>query len=142
MEINFYNAQQAHTELRNLWEKLKPLLTAGHQYKMTIKQMTRSLPQNAMFHAIIGQIAEQAQHMGAQWDADSWKRFLVDQWAQDTRHEPGRVVPSLDGKRIVQLGRQTREFTKDEASEFTDWLLAWCVENGVEIEEANKTQSV
>ena len=142
MEINLYNPQQAHTELRNLWDKLKPALVGGQQFKITLKQMTRSLPQNAMYHAIINQVAKQAQHMGAQWDADSWKRFLVDQWAQDTKHEPGRVVPSLDGKRIVQLGRQTREFTKDEASEFTDWLLAWCVEKGIEIEETHEAKSV
>ena len=139
MDINLYNAQQGHTELRNLWDKLKPSLLSGGQYKLTVKQLPRSLPQNSMFHAIIGQVAKQAEHMGAQWDAESWKRFLVDQWAQDTRHEPGRVVPSLDGKRVVQLGRQTREFTKDEASEFTDWLLAWCSENGVEIEETHET---
>ena len=135
MEINLYNPQQAHTELRNIWDKIKPLLITGQQYKIIVKQMTRSLPQNAMYHAIINQVAKQAQHMGAQWDADSWKRFLVDQWSQDTKHEASRVVPSLDGKRIVQLGLQTREFTKDEASEFTDWLLAWCATSGVEIEE-------
>ena len=141
MEINLYNPQQAHTELRNLWDKLKPALISGQQYKITLKQMTRSLPQNAMYHAIINQVAKQAQHMGAHWDADSWKRFLVDQWSQDTKHESSRVVPSLDGKRIVQLGRQTREFTKDEASEFTDWLLAWCVDNGVEIAEQTDQQA-
>ena len=137
MKIILYNAQQGHGEIRHLWDRVKPLLLSGKQYQLTITDLNRTLPQNSMFHAIIGQVAKQAKHMGAQWDAESWKRFLVDQWAQDTRHEPGRVVPSLDGKRVVQLGRQTREFTKDEASEFTDWLLAWCADNGVEIEETN-----
>lgn len=118
--------------MSDLWIKIKPYLLSGRQFKLTIKPMTRSIPQNAMFHAIIGQIAKQAEHMGAQWDADSWKRFLVDQWSEDTKHETGKVVPSLDGKRIVQLGRQTREFTKDEASEFTEWLLMWCATHGID----------
>ena len=135
MEINLYNAQQAHTELRNLWNRLKPLLMTGQQYKITLKQMTRSLPQNAMFHSIINQVAKQAQHMGATYDSEDWKRILIWQWAKDTNKEQGKLVPSLDGTGIVQLGLQSRNFTKDEASEFTDWLLAWCSTNGVEIDE-------
>lgn len=135
MQVNLYTAEQGHREIKKLWEKIKPYLSSGQQFKLVITEMTRSLPQNSLFHAIIGDIAKQTQHFGAHWDTESWKRFLVDQWAQDTRHEPGRVVPSLDGKRIVQLGRQTRKFTKEEASEFTEWLMAWCVENGVQIEK-------
>jgi hypothetical protein len=110
---------------------------AGHQYKLIIKQQNRSLPQNAMFHSIIGQVAKQAQHMGATWDAESWKRLLVWQFAKENNLKTGQIIPSLDGTGIVQLGLQTREFTKDEAGQFTDWLLAWCVENGVEIEQCS-----
>jgi len=92
----------------------------------------RSHQQNAMFHAIIGDIAKQASHQGARWDAESWKRFLVDQWAADNHYDRGKLVPSLDGERIVQLGRQTKLFTKQEAAEFTEWLIAWCAMNGID----------
>jgi hypothetical protein len=131
MNVTLFNAQQGHKVLAEAWIQIKAELMAGHKISLTVKKQTRSGQQNSMFHSIIGEIAKQAQHAGARWDTESWKRFLVDQWANETGRKAGRVAPSLDGERVVQLGRQTREFTKDEASEFTEWLLAWCAENGI-----------
>ena len=82
-----------------------------------------------------GQIAKQASHLGAKWSAEDWKRFLVWQFAKEVGISTGKLVPSLDGTGIVQLGLQTRKFTKDEASQFTEWLIAWATQNGVNIEQ-------
>ncbi len=131
MNVTLFNPQQGHKVLSEAWIQIKAELMAGHKISLTVKKQTRSGQQNALFHALIGEIAKQAQHAGARWDLESWKRFLVDQWAKDTGRSSGRVAPSIDGERVVQLGRQTRQFTKDEASEFTEWLLAWCAENGI-----------
>jgi hypothetical protein len=87
-----------------------------------------------MYHALIGKIAKQAQHQGAQWDAESWKRFLVDQWANDTGRKPGRVAPSLDGQRVVQLGIQTRKFSKEDSAEFIEFLFAWANNSGIDLQ--------
>ena len=35
----------------------------------------RSGQQNKMFHAILGQIARQATHLGSKWTTDDWKRL-------------------------------------------------------------------
>lgn len=97
----------------------------------------RTDQQNKLMHSIIGQIAKQAMLHGSRWTAESWKRFLIDQWA----HESGemktisKVMPSIDGERIVQLGHQSRRFTKEQAISFTEWLLYWANTNGVTIEE-------
>jgi hypothetical protein len=97
----------------------------------------RSDQQNKLMHSIIGQIAKQATLHGSRWNAESFKRFLIDQWA----HESGemssisKVMPSIDGERVVQLGHQSRRFTKEQAISFTEWLLYWCNTNGVTIEE-------
>jgi hypothetical protein len=131
MNFTLFNAQQGHKVLTDAWTQIKAELMAGHKITLTVKRQTRSVDQNAMFHSLIGQIAKQAQHAGARWDTESWKRFLVDQWAKETGRSSGKVAPSLDGERVVQLGMQTRNFTKAEASEFTEWLFAWCDENGV-----------
>jgi hypothetical protein len=40
-------------------------------------------------------------------------------------------APSLDGTGIVQLGIQTRDFTKEQASEFVEFLQSWAAQNGV-----------
>jgi hypothetical protein len=44
----------------------------------------------------------------------------------------GKVAPSLDGERVVQLGLQSHKFTKEEGSEFIEWLLAWMADKGIE----------
>ena len=97
----------------------------------------QSREQQKMYHSIIGQIAKQATLHGSRWNAESFKRFLIDQWA----HESGemdsisKIMPSIDNERLVQLGHQSRRFTKEQAISFTEWLLYWANTNGVTIEE-------
>ena len=96
----------------------------------------KSREQEKLYHAIIGQIAKQAQHLGSRWNAESWKRFLIDQWASETGQTTiSKLAPSLDGERIVQLGMQSRRFTKEQGISFTEWLMYWAANNGVTIED-------
>jgi hypothetical protein len=96
----------------------------------------KSLQQVRLYHSIINQIAKQAMLHGSRWNSESWKRFLIDQWA----HESGemasisKVMPSIDGQRVVQLGHQSRRFTKEQACSFTEFMLAWAATNGITIE--------
>jgi hypothetical protein len=136
MKVILYSPQQAHSELTKLWQQIKASIMAGHRLELTITREPKSRDQEAMYHAIIGQIAKQASHLGAKWSAEDWKRFLVWQFAKEVGISTGKLVPSLDGTGIVQLGLQTRTFKKDEASQFTEWLMAWAAQNGVEISEA------
>lgn len=130
-----HNYPQAHQTILELMPKIKSRLQSGHVLTLTITEDARSLEQNSMFHALIGQIAKQAQHMGAHWDVDTWKRLLTHEWAKETGKQTGQLVSSLDGKDIVQLGIQTRKFSKQEASEFTEWVLAWGSQNGITFKE-------
>ena len=136
MRLKLYAPQQAHAELLKLWPQIKASLQAGHKLELTINRESKSRDQEEMYHAIIGHIAKQASHLGAKWDSEDWKRFLVWQFAKESGINTGKLVPSLDGTGIVQLGMQTRKFTKDQASQFTEWLLAWATQNGIEIPEA------
>jgi hypothetical protein len=129
------NEAQALALMRSLWPKIKDALNAGRQLTLEIKTAKRTDPQNEKFHAIIGDIAKQAQHMGAKWSEEDWKRLLVQEFCRQTGLESGQIIPNLAGDGIVQLGRQTRKFTKEQASEFVEFLLAWSAENGVTINE-------
>lgn len=88
-----------------------------------------------MFHAILGQIAKQASHLGSKWSTDDWKRLHLYQWARERGEPTGQLVQALDGQGIVQLGLQSRKLTKEQAIEFTEYLLAWCAQNGVHIDQ-------
>ena len=121
--------------MRHLWEKMKPALDSGVALTIEVKKENRTIDQNAMYNSIINQIAKQARHLGSTWDTESWKRLLVDTYTREIGQSSGQVIPNLTGDGIVQLGLQTRKFTKAQASEFTEWLMAWAAQNGVEIHE-------
>jgi len=123
--------QQAVSLLRNLWPKVTEALNAGKELVLEIKVANKSRDQEEKYHAMIGEIAQQAQHLGSKWDAESWKRLLVDQFCKDIGLKTGVVIPNLSGDGIVQLGYQTRKFTKEQASQFVEWLYAWSAEHGV-----------
>jgi len=132
MNITLYSPQQAHTVLKDLWPKIKETLQAGKKLRLEVKRSTRSSDQNAMFHSLIDLVAKQMKAAGSAWSSDDWKRLLIDQWAYETGRKIGKVAPSLDGERVVQLGLQSHKFTVEEGSEFIEWILCWMAEKGIE----------
>ena len=128
------NKDNATALMGTLWPKVKEALASGKQLTLEIKNASRSCPQNSKYHAMIEEIAQQASHLGAKWDAEDWKRLLLNEFAKQTNLPQGRIVPSLDGSGIVQLGLQSRKLTKEQASEFVEFLYAWATQNGVTVE--------
>jgi hypothetical protein len=131
MIIQLTSTEQAKTSIRLHWDKITKALDAGKHLTMEIKLVSKTREQEEKYHAMIGDIAKQAQHMGAKWSAEDWKRLLVDQYLREVENIQGKVVPNLDGSGIVQLGFQTRNFTKEMANEFIEWLYSWSANNGI-----------
>ena len=106
-------------------------------YEVRISEPKKRRAQEECYHAMIGDIARQIEHVGRRWHADDMKRILVDEFAEEMRlagtplHHDGRVVPSMDGRRIVQLGMQTSEFYVREAAQFIEFLNAFGAMRGV-----------
>ena len=111
-------------------------------YMVQISEPTKKREQEEKYHAMIGDIAKQCEFMGGKLDADDWKRLLVDMFAKVMRdlgtplHHDGRVIPSLDYERVVQLGIQTRDFWVREAADFIEYLFSFGAENGVRFSAA------
>ena len=119
-------------------------MTMPDGFHVWIDEPKKKRIQEEKYHAMIGDIAKQIEHAGRKWDAESMKRLLVDDFAEEMRlagtplRHDGSVTPSLDGSRIVQLGIQTRRFTIREASAFIEYLNAqgalhgvvWCLPMG------------
>lgn len=113
-------------------------------WTVTCKPPVKRRIQEEKYHAMLGDIARQWEFMGRKWDADDMKRLMVDAFAEAMRqagtplHHDGRVVPSIDGQRVVQLGVQTRDFYVSEASEFIEYLHAFGAEHGIEWSEPTR----
>ena len=135
MKIILRNSKDAVSQMRQLWDKIKTSLDGGAELVVDVRLESRSSEQNSMFHAIISQIAVQAEHAGCKWDVESWKRLLVDAYLSEKGKRVGRVVPNLTADGIVQLGKQTRSFSPLQASEFTEFCMAWAAQNGVTIND-------
>ena len=133
MIIHLTSTEQAKTSIRHNWDKITKALDAGNNLVMEIKLSSKTREQEEKYHAMINDIAKQAQHLGAKWSAEDWKRLLVDQYLREEANIQGKIIPNLDGTGIVQLGFQTRKFTKEQASEFVEWLYAWSGNNGIHL---------
>lgn len=116
--------------------------TAPEGYVVRIEPPKKSRDQEEKYHAMFSDVARCCDFNGMKLPAESWKRLLVEAFVQVKREEArgtgqpdpfprGRVLPSLDGLRIVQVEVLTRTFKKREASEFIEFLLAWGAERDV-----------
>lgn len=113
--------------------------TTAHRYVdeaplgfvVSFNEPTKRRIQEEKYHAQIGDISDQTEYAGKKWDRDDMKRILIDEFAEAMRlagtplHNDGRLVPSENGRRVIQLGIQSREFYVREASEFIAFLNAW-----------------
>jgi len=138
MIFHLQTPEQASAVMAKIWPKVKDTLKAGKALRMEIKAESRSDEQNAKYHAMLSEIAFQAQHMGAKWDAESWKRFLVYEFCKQLGLPQGQIVPSLDGSGIVQLGLQTRDFSKERAAEFITFLEVWATDKEIIFKQVDK----
>ena len=65
MRYNLDDQAQATSLMKHLWPKVKDALASGRKLTLEIKPASKSRDQEEKYHAIIGDIAKQAQHMGA-----------------------------------------------------------------------------
>jgi hypothetical protein len=120
---------------------INEISAAPDGYTVKIEPPKKSRGQEEKYHAQIGDIhkSKAFRFLGRNdWQEEDIKRLLVDAFAAEkaSMGEPlqqvGRVVPSIDGLRTVQLGIQTRLFIKKEASDFVEYLYAYGAQIGVE----------
>jgi hypothetical protein len=104
---------------------------------MVIREPAKSRDQEERYHAMIGDIADQTEYAGKRWARDDMKRIMIDEFADEMRkagtplHHDGRLIPSEDGTRVIQLGVQSSKFYVGEASQFISFLFAWGDNRGV-----------
>lgn len=132
--------ENARDRMAAAWGEACLSLEQGKSVRVTVEQCrsTRSLEQNAMFHAICGDIARQRKWAGRWLDAEAWKRLLVDAWARTDNRIQGHVVPSLDGASVVNLGIQTRRMTVGDMADLITFAQSYAVEHDVALNEPRR----
>lgn len=85
----------------------------------------RSLPQNALLHSVISDVADQVPWAGQLRDVETWKLlFSAALYGQE-------VIPSLDGTGIVVRTTPTSGMNRGECSDLIESIYAFGAERGV-----------
>lgn len=132
LSLALYNPTQAHQCIKQAWAFAKTLTESGEKLILEVGPMSKTREQEKKYHAMVGEIATQSAHLGSRWMQDDWKRLLLDKFARETGRSHGAIIPNLDNTGVVQVGIQSKKFSKEDGAEFIEWLTAWGVDNGIE----------
>jgi hypothetical protein len=136
LTLRLWNAQQGHQALTQAWTHAKAWLMAGHRLVLEIRPETRSDAQNKLLHALIADVARQAEWMGKRRSTDEWKVLFVSGHSVATK-QGADLVPGLEGE-FCNLRESTAKMGKARLSSLVEYIQAWCADNGVELREARQ----
>lgn len=125
MKVTLHNAQQAHTVLKDIWQKAKPYLLAGNKLVLTIEQEKRSQEQNALMWSVLTDLSRQVMWHGQKLTKDEYKDLLT------AGLKKQRAIPGIDGGFVV-LGSSTSKMTKQEMTDLITLAHAFGDEREVE----------
>jgi len=122
----------AHQEARR--RAMSAVADAPDGWRVKVEPQTRSLDQNAKFHAMCSDIASS----GLEWagkprSAAQWKVLLVSGHAMAT-NEGAEMVPGLEGE-FVNLRESTAAMSKKRGASLIEYTIAFCAEHGIRIHD-------
>jgi hypothetical protein len=125
---------------RYVYPRIHPHLAAGVRLRISVREDTRTLEQNAKFHALCGDIAaSRFAWMGKPRSAKDWKVLLVSGHAVATKEETD-VLPGLEGE-FINLRESTALMSIKRGSSLIEYTLAFMVSNDIPILEKETTCS-
>lgn len=97
-------------------------------------EVTRTLPQNKIFHALCTDISKSPiEWMGCRRTAEEWKVLLVSGHAVATGRASD-LVQGLEGE-LVQLRESTATMSKPRSTSLIDYTIAWATSHGVRLRD-------
>lgn len=112
---------------------MQAVLEAPTGYAVEIKPKNRTLEQNSKLHVLIQEISQKVVWAGKKQEVETWKRLLTAAWLR-ARGEPVEMLPAIDGYGVDVVFRPTSKLTVEEMSELIEYIQAWAVGQGIEIE--------
>lgn len=106
-------------------------------WRVKFSEPVKKREQEEKYHAQIDDIAKQTTYAGKSWKPLHMKRILIDEFADAMRdagtplHGDSMLIPSENGRRVIQLEIHSSEFYVKEASAFIEFLYAWGADRDV-----------
>ncbi|EGS7662288.1 recombination protein NinB [Salmonella enterica] len=120
---------------RNLIEYLnKQPLSVDFPLVVSFSDPRRTLPQNALFHALCGDLVRNdVLWADSTWSISSWKAILVSGHAIATGGE-GKVISGIEGE-LVAIRESTAAMGIKRMNSLIEYSQAFAVEQGVQLRE-------
>ncbi|MEN5115864.1 recombination protein NinB [Luteimonas sp. TWI662] len=106
----------------------------GQDFDIEIRDPRRTLPENALLHALIAELARKLEWAGARREAEVWKRLLVAAWCR-VNGQGVEVLPALDGHGVDIVPARTSRLSKRDCADLIEFIYAWGAEQGVRWDE-------
>ena len=94
----------------------------------------RSLDQNAKLWACLTDISDQVTWHGQKLFPDDWKLVFMDALNREMR-----IVPAIDGRGFVNLGRSSSKLSVGEMCDLIELIQAFGAQHGVVFHDERKT---
>lgn len=89
----------------------------------------RTNPQNRLMWRLLNCFADQVEHCGRKYDAETWKAILLKAFGKELS-----FVPSLDGLSVVALGYRSSLLEVEEMAKFIEFIFSEGVKRGVDFD--------
>ncbi len=101
-----------------------------------IKPLTRTLAQNAKFHAMLGDIAKQCKFQGKKRDIETWKMIMVSAHKIATGGQAEMAI-GLEGE-VINLRASTSQMGVKRLASLIEYVTAWGEANGVKFNDRQR----
>lgn len=104
--------------------------------RVEFKASKRSLPQNDLMWALLTEFSQQFQHNGKKYSPTEWKSIFL--------HAFGREIdflPSLDGKTFLPIEMSSSDLSKQEMTDFIEFILKEAADRGVILQNPKEQNS-
>ena len=102
-------------------------------YDIKAGPRSRSLDQNAMLHAMCGQLSKCLEFAGAKRTLEQWKILLISGHAIATKHGAD-MLPGLEGE-WVNLRESSASMTVQRLNSLIEYALAYGAQHGVKFHD-------
>lgn len=108
-------------------------------FDVTVSEPKRTLPENALLHALIGELARKVDWAGKKRDIETWKRLLVASWCR-ANGKAIEILPALDGHGVELIPVRTSNLGKKACAELIEFVYAFGADQGITWDEHTYTQ--
>jgi hypothetical protein len=105
--------------------------------RVEFKGPQRSVDQNSLMWALLTDIAVHMRKVaGLEYSTEEWKHVFLHGWGREVR-----FLPALDGRGVVPVPQSSSDLSKEEMTDFIEYILKEGAERGIVFHDQSRSSS-